>query len=87
MALLIVVSASYGAPQLTLGEASTKSPVGQLGTNRWYTPANQILTPAGIQVELPGMRPQALALSPQHAEANYLRKHLGEMATPHKPGF
>src|ERR1043166_5516107 len=43
---------------------STKEPVGQVGTNRWYTPANQILTPAGRQVELPGLRPQALALSP-----------------------
>src|SRR5438552_7671780 len=41
---------------------STKEPVGQIGTNRYYTPANQILTPVGKQVELPGMRPQALAL-------------------------
>jgi DNA-binding beta-propeller fold protein YncE len=43
---------------------STREPVGQIGTNRYYTPANQLLTPAGIQVELPGMRPQAIALSP-----------------------
>jgi YVTN family beta-propeller protein len=43
---------------------ATRETVGQLGTNRWYTPANQILTPAGLQVELPGMRPQALVLSP-----------------------
>ncbi len=28
------------------------------------TPANQLVTPAGTVVELPGMRPQALALSP-----------------------
>ena len=28
------------------------------------TPVNQLVTPAGIQVDLPGMRPQALALSP-----------------------
>ena len=27
-------------------------------------PANQVLTPAGLQVELPKMRPQAIALSP-----------------------
>lgn len=46
------------------GELSTTATVGQLGTNRWYTPANQVLTPAGIQVELPGLRPQAIALSP-----------------------
>jgi YVTN family beta-propeller protein len=43
---------------------STKDAVGQIGQNRYYTPANQILTPVGIQVELPGLRPQALALSP-----------------------
>ena len=43
---------------------STRETVGQTGRNRYYTPANQILTPAGIQVELPGMRPQAIALSP-----------------------
>src|ERR1035438_2575204 len=43
---------------------TTREAVGQIGVNRYYTPANQILTPAGIQVELPGMRPQAIALSP-----------------------
>ena len=43
---------------------TTRDPVGQIGTNRWYTPANQIISPAGIQVELPEMRPQAIALSP-----------------------
>ena len=39
-------------------------PVGTAGTNRMVIPVNQILTPAGIQVDLPGMRPQAVALSP-----------------------
>jgi len=38
--------------------------VGRLGTNRWLTPVNQIVSPAGRQVALPGMRPQVLALSP-----------------------
>jgi YVTN family beta-propeller protein len=38
--------------------------VGPAGHNRYITPANQILTPAGRQVDLPDMRPQALALSP-----------------------
>jgi DNA-binding beta-propeller fold protein YncE len=37
--------------------------VGRLGTNRFYTPANQILTPVGTQVQLPDLRPQGLALS------------------------
>ena len=42
----------------------TKDKVGRIGENRYYTPANQVLTPAGRQVELPGLRPQAIALSP-----------------------
>src|SRR4051794_2792033 len=46
--------------------ATTSEPVGRTGPNRLETPVNQRLTPAGIQVELPGMRPQALALSPDH---------------------
>lgn len=29
-----------------------------------FTPVNQVLTPYGQQVDLPGLRPQALALSP-----------------------
>jgi YVTN family beta-propeller protein len=33
-------------------------------TNGLVTPVNQLVTPTGIQVELPGMRPQALAISP-----------------------
>ncbi len=64
LAVLLFVSAACHAAQPNFGEVSTKSAVGWLGTNRWYTPANQILTPVGLQVELPGMRPQAIALSP-----------------------
>ncbi len=43
---------------------ATTATVGAAGTNRFVTPANQILTPAGIFISLPGMRPQAIALSP-----------------------
>jgi len=50
-------------PQLA-GQVPIREAVGHAGTNRYYTPVNQVLTPAGLQVELPGMRPQALALSP-----------------------
>jgi YVTN family beta-propeller protein len=42
----------------------TREVVGRLKSKRFYTPVNQVLTPTGLQVELPGMRPQALALSP-----------------------
>jgi hypothetical protein len=38
--------------------------VGRSSPDRAVTPVNQILTPAGRQLDLPGMRPQALALSP-----------------------
>ena len=51
-------------PPAPVAQVSTQDIVGHVGANRYYTPANQILTPAGLQVELPGMRPQALALSP-----------------------
>jgi tetratricopeptide (TPR) repeat protein len=30
---------------------------------------------------------KALAINPNNREAQYLKKHLGEMTTPHKPGF
>jgi len=42
---------------------ATTDPVGRNAAGL-STPVNQITTPAGIQVELPGLRPQALALSP-----------------------
>ena len=38
--------------------------VGRAADGRTITPVNQVLTPAGRQVELPGLRPQVLALSP-----------------------
>ncbi len=41
-----------------------KETVGHSGPGRAVTPVNQLLTPIGRQVDLPGMRPQALALSP-----------------------
>lgn len=43
---------------------STSELVGRSREDQIATPVNQILTPYGKQVELAGMRPQALALSP-----------------------
>ena len=60
--LLLFVLAFVGCQ--TEPASSTRETVGRRNANRSYTPVNQILTPAGFQVELPGMRPQALALSP-----------------------
>jgi len=43
----------------------TKKPADAASAGRGTTlPVSQIITPAGIQVELPGLRPQVLALSP-----------------------
>jgi YVTN family beta-propeller protein len=38
--------------------------VGAKAAGRTVVPVNQVVTPAGIQVPLPGLRPQAIALSP-----------------------
>jgi len=43
---------------------ATTRPVGPLDTNLYATPIHQLLTPAGRQLELPELRPQAMALSP-----------------------
>ena len=60
----LLTSCQTPQPPPQTAQASTQDVVGHVGPNRYYTPANQVLTPAGLQVELPGMRPQALALSP-----------------------
>jgi len=45
-------------------ELSDTERVGPAGPGRMVVPVNQIVAPAGFQVSLPGLRPQALALSP-----------------------
>jgi YVTN family beta-propeller protein len=44
---------------------STSEQVGRAGTNRTVLPVNQVVTPLGRQIDLPGLRPQVLALSPE----------------------
>ena len=58
---LTLCYAAFGADQ---SKFYTSERVGALGSNAVMTPVHQLLTPAGRQVELPEMRPQALALSP-----------------------
>src|SRR5689334_24267414 len=56
-----------GRFSLTSGAADAIDPFEKVNTGqpgRIITPVNQVLTPAGIQVELPKLRPQAIALSP-----------------------
>lgn len=52
---------------LAAEEQPDRSPLEQVGyaqDGRIVTPVNQVLTPYGRQVDLPGLRPQAMALSP-----------------------
>jgi YVTN family beta-propeller protein len=63
LSALLIFHVAPRAASLETFDATTDA-VGRAGTNRFVTPANQILTPAGTFIELPGMRPQALALSP-----------------------
>lgn len=44
--------------------AQDKETVGAKGIGRTVLPVNQVVTPYGTQTTLPGLRPQALALSP-----------------------
>lgn len=46
------------------GEARPQDLVGRWRDDVIVTPVNQLLTPFGKSIDLPGMRPQALALSP-----------------------
>lgn len=59
----IIALAGFG-PQVVAGDFdATTGTVGPT-TNGLVTPVNQLVTPAGNLVELPGMRPNALALTP-----------------------
>ena len=49
---------------VSVGIAGDTETVGRHENGRIVLPVNQIITPAGKQVELPGMRAQGLALSP-----------------------
>ena len=53
------VSEDFGSSAETVGPATNR-----LAANRVVTPVNQIVTPAGRQIDLPGLWPHALALSP-----------------------
>lgn len=62
--LLLVVAFSLGMPANFSATAVADETVGRESDGRVITPVNQVLTPYGRQIDLPGMRPQAVALSP-----------------------
>ena len=62
--VLIAFSFGFSANQIPAADfAATTESVGHRARGL-ITPVNQLVTPVGILTELPGMRPQALALSP-----------------------
>jgi YVTN family beta-propeller protein len=59
----MVALAGFGLPAFAGDYGVTTETVGR-NPNGYETPVNQLVTSAGTLVELPGMRPNALALSP-----------------------
>ena len=51
-------------PLVPAPSAAQVEKVGKVGDNRWLLPTGQIIAPAGRQIDLPTIRPQALTLSP-----------------------
>ncbi len=64
VALTLLLPGCVRGLQPAPGPLALAQSVGRVAGNRYQTPTGQLLTPAGLQIELPGMRPQALALSP-----------------------
>lgn len=62
--ILIMSSATFSACGRGRRAGNDRRPVGRSDGNASIVPVGQTVTPAGFQVPLPGLRPQALALSP-----------------------
>lgn len=60
--LVLCPAAALAAP--AADRLATDEPVGHQQDGRVVTPVNQVLTPYGQQLDLPGLRPQAVALAP-----------------------
>jgi YVTN family beta-propeller protein len=60
----LMVFAAFGFQHIFAGGFAASTETVGRGANGLVTPVNQRVTPAGTQVELPGIRPNALALSP-----------------------
>ena len=60
----ILVAALASGAARAADEPAASATVGRADAETTVLPVNQIVTPVGLQVELPGLRPQVLALSP-----------------------
>src|SRR5208282_1377246 len=63
-AVVVFLAGCAGPNKQPLMPLVQSDQVGPVAGNRFFLPTGQVLTPSGKQVSLPGMRPQALALSP-----------------------
>ncbi len=63
-AAVLAVSLAILAGFSLLGQTQDKETVGAKPQAREVLPVGQVVTPYGLQSYLPGLRPQALALSP-----------------------
>jgi YVTN family beta-propeller protein len=64
LALLTFLALAAAESPIQVPGTATKEPVARLAGGGVMTPVNQVVTPVGQQIDLPGLRPQALALSP-----------------------
>jgi hypothetical protein len=71
--LMVLLAGCQPGPNRTAAYATTEK-VGRLAGQRHYTPANQVLSPAGA-VELPGMRPPSPGAEPGRALAGDRRQN------------
>jgi YVTN family beta-propeller protein len=65
VALAVLLPGCVRNLELAPGSLVPPQYVGRVAANLYQTPNGQMLTPTSRQIELPGMRPQALALSPE----------------------
>ena len=64
IAFLLALAAGCVTSEKDVSLIRPTEAVNPLAPERVLVPVNQVLTPAGLQVELPDLRPQVLALSP-----------------------
>jgi DNA-binding beta-propeller fold protein YncE len=64
LGLIVFIIFHFSASQIFADDFDATAETVGRSTNGLETPVNQIVTPAGIQVDLPRIRPNALALSP-----------------------
>jgi DNA-binding beta-propeller fold protein YncE len=63
-AVIAFAAANFFASQIFADDFDATTETVGRSTNGLETPVNQLITPTGIQIELPRVRPNALALSP-----------------------